>query len=553
MKKSYFIALALFVSSQYVDAQAPLPKFSIHGGARAVYFADRLALNGDTTTLPRENSGHVLADLGVSVRPNTATEVLAMVRIRNDYGGFWGSGVSFDVRQLTVKGLIQNRFKYTVGDMDYALTPYTMFRTAPLLELLNGMPALQTLQQNMPGNDVFMNANGSWRTQGASLDFGLQFRNGPSSLNNSLFAMRLRPGFGGAATEQWAYGGRTELKWQDFPLRIGGTLVAVRDMPGSSAQTNLYQSTVMSTDGDFGNGLLRLHWEAGTSMARFADTAQTEKTDFFYALKLHIGKNWQVAYREVGPDFFSPAAQTTAYNPTSVPRSFRTVGNDRALRAASIYDFSREAGLYRTAWSTTLGNDQSDYLLLDPFGEATPNRRGLTAAWQKDEILQGLSVGVKADLFSEIRGSGTSELTRFSRAELNLTYVFRNSDLKLMYRDQRSWRQSTNAEVPDLSVNQPWWSVNVGHQFSDAFRLDASLLQVQSRGFVFDAVRNAQNEIIDFNGRTLDYSELLPVVAVSYKAFGKSTLQLGLMASNISESGNNMNIRSGFLAYFIQF
>jgi hypothetical protein len=118
-----------------------------------------------------------------------------------------------------------------------------------------------------------MNSNGSWRTQGASLDFGLQFRNGPSSLNNSLFAMRLRPGFGGAATEQWAYGGRSELKWNEFPLRLGGTVVAVRDMPGSSAQTDLYQSVVMSTDGDFGNGLLRLHWEAGTSMARFADTA----------------------------------------------------------------------------------------------------------------------------------------------------------------------------------------------------------------------------------------------------------------------------------------
>lgn len=553
MRKTYFIALALVCATQLADAQTPLPKFSINGGARAVYFADRLALNGDTTTLPRENSGHVLADLGVSVRPNSATEVLAMVRIRNDYGGFWGSGVSFDVRQLTVKGLIQNRFKYTVGDMDYALTPYTMFRTAPLLELLNGMPALQTIQQNMPGNDVFMNSNGSWRTQGASLDFGLQFRNGPSSLNNSLFAMRLRPGFGGAATEQWAYGGRSELKWNEFPLRLGGTVVAVRDMPGSSAQTDLYQSVVMSTDGDFGNGLLRLHWEAGTSMARFADTAQTEKSDFFYALKLHVGKSWQLGYREVGPDFFSPAAQSTAYNPAGIPRSFRTIGNDRSLRAASIYDYTREAGLYRTAWSTSLGNDQSDYLLLDPFGEATPNRRGFTLAWQPAPLLKGLTLGVKTDLFSEIRGSGTTALTRFSRAEINLSYVFRKSDIKVMYRDQRSWRKSTNTEVPDLNVQQPWWSVNIGHQFSEAFRFDASLLQVQSRGFAFDAVRNAQNEIIDYTGRNLDYSELLPVVAVSYKAFGKTTLQLGLMASTIADTGNSLNIRSGFLAYFIQF
>lgn len=551
MKKTLFIVFTLFCAN--VVAQNPLPKFSINGGARAVYFADKLSIPGDTTTSPRENSGHVMADLGVNVRPNAATEVQAMVRIRNDYGGFWGSGVSFDVRQLTVKGLIQNRFKYTVGDMDYALTPYTMFRTAPLLEVLNGMPALQLFQQQMPGYDVFMNQNGSWRTQGASLDFGFLFRNGPSRLSNSLFAMRLRPGFGGAATEQWAYGGRSELHWNTTPLRLAGTLVAVRDMPGSSAQTNLYQSSVLTTDGDFGNGLLRLHWEAGTSLTRFADTGSTEKSDFFYTLRLKVGKSWQLSYREVGPDFFSAAAQSTAYNPVGIPRSFRTIGNDRQLRTASIYDFSREAGLYRAGWNTSLGTDQSNYILLDPFGEATPNRRGVSLAWQPETGLKGLRMTVRGDFFSEIRGSGTSELTRFSRAELLLEYAFRKWDAKAMYRDQRTWRANTNAEVPDFSVQQPWWSINIGHQFSDAFRFDASLLQVQSTGFTFEAVRNAQNEIIDYSGSAIDYSELLPVAAVSYKAFGKSTLQLGIMASAINQGGTELNLRSGFLAYFIQF
>ena len=56
-----------------------------------------------------------------------------------------------------------------------------MFRAAPVLELFNGVPALQTLQQNMPGYDVFMNANGTWRTQGAALDFGLLFKKGPQN------------------------------------------------------------------------------------------------------------------------------------------------------------------------------------------------------------------------------------------------------------------------------------------------------------------------------------------------------------------------------------
>jgi hypothetical protein len=476
-----------------------------------------------------------------------------MVRIRNDYGGFWGSGVSFDIRQLTVKGLIQNRFKYTVGDMDYALTPYTMFRAAPVLELFNGVQAMQTIQQNMPGYDVFMNNNGTWRTQGAALDFGLLFKKGPQKMSNSLFAMRLRPGFGGAATEQWAFGGRTELIWGDFPLRVGGTLVSVNDLGGTSASTDLYRNTVLATDGSLGNGLLRLNWELGNSRSQFADTGNTVKNDYFYTVGLKIGKQWQVRYAEVGPDYFNPAAQTTAYNPAGIPRSFRAVGNERALRTASLYDFAREAGLYRAAWSTTLGDDQSNYLLLDPFGEATPNRRGVTIGWQPGALVKGLSLSTRLQWFSEIRGSGTTNLTQFTRAEVTAGYALRKFDAKLMYRYQNAFRPSDNAEVPALNVQMPWLSANLGYQLNKDLRFDAGLIQVQNRGTGFNAERNAQNEIVFYNEVKYDYVETLPVLSVSYKVFGKSTLQAGMLLSNVREAGIQMNIRSGFLAYFIQF
>ncbi len=551
MKKLLYLPLLL--ASQLVLAQTPPPKYSINGGARAVYFSDRLSLDGDTTTLPRENSGHVMADLGVNVRPNATTEIQAMVRIRNDYGGFWGSGVSFDIRQLQVKGLIQNKFRYTLGDMDYALTPYTFYRTAPLLAATALLPALDVFQQQMAGYDVFMNADGTWRTQGGSLDFNFLFRQGPERMKNSLFAVRLRPGFGGAATEQWSYGGRTEFFWKNFPLRVGGTMVSIRDIAGTSSNSELYASNVFTTDGSLGNGLLRFNWETGRALARFTDVNQTTKSDYFYAMGLKIGSQLQVNFREVGPDFFSPAAQSTAYNPNSVPRSFQTIGNDRILRQANIYDFTREAGLYRSRWNSSLGNDNSTYLMLDPYGEATPNRRGLSAAWQPRLKWEKLTLGLKVDRFAEIRGSGTSTLTQFSRAEATAVFTHKNWRLTGTYRDQRAWRDSDVEAVPDLNVSQPWLSFNVTHQFSDNFKVDAGVLQLQNKGFVFDAQRNAQNEIVDFNGQNVDYTELLPAFSVSYQAFGKSTLQLGLITSNITDAGSVMNIRSGFLAYFIQF
>jgi uncharacterized protein YhjY with autotransporter beta-barrel domain len=104
-----------------------------------------------------------------------------------------------------------------------------------------------------------------------------------------------------------------------------------------------------------------------------------------------------------------------------------------------------------------------------------------------------------------------------------------------------------------LQLQQPWISVNIGRQFGDNLRLDAGVLQLQSRGFALDAQRNAQNEIVNYVGRDVDYSELLPAFSLSYKAFGKSTLQLGFISSSITDAGSFFNIRSGFLAYFIQF
>ena len=50
-----------------------------------------------------------------------------MFRIRNELGGFWGGGVSFNVRQLTLKGVAGNKVKYEVGDIDLKMTPYTLF------------------------------------------------------------------------------------------------------------------------------------------------------------------------------------------------------------------------------------------------------------------------------------------------------------------------------------------------------------------------------------------------------------------------------------------
>ena len=63
----------------------------------------------------------------MNIRPSEDLEIQGMVRIRNDFGGFWGAGVTFDIRQLYLKGVLNKVVRYQLGDINYQLTKYTLY------------------------------------------------------------------------------------------------------------------------------------------------------------------------------------------------------------------------------------------------------------------------------------------------------------------------------------------------------------------------------------------------------------------------------------------
>jgi hypothetical protein len=158
-----------------------------------------------------------------------------------------------------------------------------------------------------------MNPDGTWRTQGASVEWGFRYKKGPESHRTNLFAMRLRPALGGAQTEQWASGGRTALTWKTF--FVGANAVLVQDVPGTSPATLFYRNAVATVDAGWSvNRMgLKLHGEGGISRTDWAVANAPAKGDYFYRMTLSGARlRWSIGYRDIGPDFFSPSAQTTA-------------------------------------------------------------------------------------------------------------------------------------------------------------------------------------------------------------------------------------------------
>ena len=121
-------------------AQQETRKITFVGAARAQFYGDHYQsyYEEDTVTTAKLNSGNTLVDLGINIRPNPQMEIQGMVRVRNDYGGFWGAGVSFDVRQLYVKGVAGGIVRYQLGDINYKLTPYTLWNSNQ--EMITGVP-----------------------------------------------------------------------------------------------------------------------------------------------------------------------------------------------------------------------------------------------------------------------------------------------------------------------------------------------------------------------------------------------------------------------------
>ena len=160
MKKSLHHSVSIFgcflaAIPLWLSAQSA-PKFSMKGEARSVLANSELAVKDsipDKVTPPKNAGGYTLIDLGFNIRPNKNTEILGMVRINNRFGGFWGAGVTFDVRQLWLKGVIADKVRYQLGDINLKQTPFTFWNHDE--DRVIQQPAVFDLQRDIANYESF--------------------------------------------------------------------------------------------------------------------------------------------------------------------------------------------------------------------------------------------------------------------------------------------------------------------------------------------------------------------------------------------------------------
>jgi hypothetical protein len=179
--KTRYILLFIVGLISCTDSFGQNDKFTVYGAGRFVLqnnsrsgqlFEQSIVGNdtipADTVSTRREIGGVALFDLGFRIKPNSSTEINALTRVSGDLDGFWGAGVGFTFRELYVRGIVKNKVRYRVGDLDLKMTPFTVYNSDPDLGV-HRMSSLRLFQDILEYENF--NRDNMWRQQGAQVDF----------------------------------------------------------------------------------------------------------------------------------------------------------------------------------------------------------------------------------------------------------------------------------------------------------------------------------------------------------------------------------------------
>jgi hypothetical protein len=460
MSKKLLIILLIFAAGQSLNAQVVY----WNGLGRALVTNERLKgiaedankknPNGtgrDSLNARKGTGGYTIFDLGVNAQPNEGLRASAILRIKNEFGGFYGDGSTLIFRQLRLDGVLNKFLKYEIGDIDMGLTPYTIYNFD---ESYHDYEADVFSNRRSVVHYENFNYGNKWRVQGFNAAANLKFAKGIEKIGIRGFATRNRSALFSKYPDRLMMGGRLDLV-QSKVFQIGGNYITMFDIYQTQiTQLANFNNKVLTGDfklnlenekigvalfGELGNSTLKYDTTGSFDAGGGIITNSIHQKGYFYDLGASakikpIGFKLTASYRSVQPNFSSPAAQTrrindygvytTANTPTTsqgvAPNAsyttnaldyrsqaiFPTVGNNSnsLTRLPSILDRFSQENLRNLSIQPLLMSFLPQYNNITPYGIATPNRQGITLAAALGEEEKAFKGDVTVDLLSEVQG-----------------------------------------------------------------------------------------------------------------------------------------------------
>ena len=437
------IAICFFVFTAITTmAQERVKKIEFYGAAKTNILHQSFGVDGDTMNLSKANYGHSLIDLGILVRPSANTEIATEFRLRNEFGGFWGGAVTYGIRKLTLKGVVNDVIRYKIGDIDLEMTPYTLYNNN-YQDVVNEATVFQMAREVIDYENYF--SGNAWRQQGVQSSYGFYLNNETfKSIDVNLFSTRNRTADPSSASPERLFsGGQIGLNTSYGIITLHSANLF--DLKNTVNDMNLYYNSVNTVSANISLADLpkfSLNYEGGTSKANYENLIEEETVtiqDYFWNLgfiysptnKLRLSVNGI----NTGPQFRSPAAQNVRLGYSSSSNVFPTIGNNLAVRNMGLMDYLYNDVFYYKTFDSQLDLHNPAFSNALPYGLATPNRKGFSVSLDELVIKEQLNLSSEIQMMSEIIGTGTTQLKSFMKfvAKANYDYKKWSANAGLAY------------------------------------------------------------------------------------------------------------------------
>ena len=538
-------------------------KVQFIGGARSlISHSNFTSEQEDTITAPKSTGGYALIDLGVKINPNANTEILGMFRINNAFGGFWGGGVTFGVRQVHLKGVAGNFLRYQIGNIDYKLTPYTFY--SHNADLLVSTFATTKIKEDVLNYESFFGDN-TWRRQGASVNFALEFPKVIDEIEFNGFITRMNPTNLDNILERLQGGGNVLFKRNKL-FNIGANHISIFDIKGTAANEDAYRNNVSSLTYDLWLNKpkykLGVDGESGISSSYIVTAEENKLSDYFLHGRAYFelkkkDLSFEIAYMDNGPDFRSYGAQSKRVDFNSQNNFYQRYTNDQVVRGISAYDLYNDPALYSNQIVTSIMAYNPAVNNALPYGIATFNRRGAYVGVNYADSSKIIETDVRYYYLHEIRGQGTTALRNFGYLNGNVRFNLSNWTKwkkKETMQIGLAYQQTTrNSEFDFEDINLSSLTMNAGVELEVVSKLFVlgNMFVMNTTGNELVPLRNGDGVIINFDNYDISGKEINLSGGLKFN-FSEDIYLAGIYESNKNTFIADQNYQyNQFLIYYV--
>ena len=546
MKRSFLLLLvfcAVFISAVNLHAQVN-ENIWFDGLSRSYFARDALdkSTTSDTISAKNTSNGYNLLDLNTHVNPIKNIEIFAQLRIKNSFGSFFGSDTEIDVRQLKAKGTINDKIRFSVGDLYLKQSKFTLY---------NYDEELSAYENDMlkPYRDIIHYENfyteNRWRLHGIQTDFSFKFDRFIRSLSFDFFVARPR---GSNQINETTYSsdlllsGGSMVSEINKRLIFSGNYINLFEVASSGTQNISVRNPVndMSLIHHFSNDKHRFEQKLQTGFSQrywlhseldngIADSTSNDIQGMYFELdNKYIKKDSTlsitVGYRYVDPNFRSAGAQTRRLDYASGNSNtiYPIYTNMSLRRPISMFDLLSDDRLYNQDLSSILMVFNPIYSNVLPYGETSPNRTGVYLKAIINNTNKVFQSKINAGLFKEVIGQGTVEKRHFGLLKamftINLHHRFKwEKDLSFSASSESEVTRRGGDAISSLNLFSHQLNASLNAELAKKFFIQTSYKQFNANGNEFLTQRDNFGNITNFTLTQVNQKNHMLCLGMLYK------------------------------------